>query len=276
MQIRHDVGVDAGDVGRRVQAWLETRNLQCETSSGPGWIRIRAQAAPSWKRTIGATPAVEVSLRTSGLVTDVDIRQGTVTGGVWAARYFTYSWIAYGASYAVLKKELEDFIRSVLEGRSDHQQSGLRVIDLRETGRIERPLGTDVRNIDNSASSVPVTRTIKASKSWRQTCQVEVERSRTTEIGLDLSAPHVATLKSGATSAVRDKYAVSEETMQTFEEEISLTVERGSFVQLFIDWKAIVQTGEVAFEDAAGRVFRVAFGVEVGVTFDQRLVDQRR
>jgi hypothetical protein len=176
----------------------------------------------------------------------------------------------------MLKKELEAFIRSVLGGRVDNQQGALRVIDLRETGRIERPLGTDVRNIDNSASSAPVTRTIKASKTWRQTCQVEVENTRTTEIGLELSAPHVATLKSGATSAVRDRYSVSEETMQTFEEEISLTVERGSFVQLFIDWKAIVQTGEITFQDMTGRVSRVAFGVEVGVTFDQRLVDQRR
>jgi hypothetical protein len=121
---------------------------------------------------------LEVELTVPADGTIVDVRPGRTAGAVWTARYFTYSWIAFGVSFMSLKKELQDFVRHELQDHGGMVAAAPEIVGIVETARSEQSLGSDERTIDNSGSDTTVTRTIRATKRWTQRCHVEIERTR--------------------------------------------------------------------------------------------------
>lgn len=150
--------------------------------------------------------------------TKVDICIGRVGGAVWTARYFTYSWVAFGVSFVTLKRNLLHFVRQELQVRGGMMQAHPQILDVVETARSEQSLGHDERTVDNSQSDTTVTRSIKATKRWRQSCTLEIEKSRVSGHSLDLKLIDVVALKGSMEETLRRQYASSTEEEQTFEE----------------------------------------------------------
>ena len=136
--------------------------------------------------------------------------------------------------------------------------------------RIEKPLGSEERAIDNSGSDTTITRSIKATKRWTQTCQLELEKSRVRGQGADVSVANLATLRRKLEETLREQYAATTQVEQVFEEEVTVTVPPKTSVHLIMDWKRIIQQGYVQLRDSAGATVEVPFEVAVGVTLDQR------
>jgi hypothetical protein len=265
--------MDHRELALRVNSWLESKGFETEQrAQGTERVVVTARMPASWKTSIGATPSVEVEVTKTAAGPEIDVRQGKATASTWAKRYFTSSWVAYGASFLSLKQDLEEFVQAELGPTRSPAAAEPKVIGVVETGRAERSLGRDERLVDNSASDSDVTRSIKATKRWSQSCRLEVEKTRTTTGGAEVDVAGIATLKGSMEGSVREHFSMTEDVEQTFEEEITLTVPPRTSMRLIMDWKQILQEGHVQLQDPAGRVMEVPFQVAVGVTFDQRQI----
>lgn len=145
---------------------------------------------------------------------------------------------------------------------------------LRETERVEEPLGEEQRIIDNSKSSVKVVRSLSVSKEWVQTYTVEYEKGRADGGKLDLALVQGVGIQATAESSVKERYAVSGETRRTFTEQISMEVPKNQKVKVLLHWKRIWQHGILELASAGAPTLEVPFKVVVGVTFDQTLTDE--
>jgi hypothetical protein len=258
------------ELGRRVEAWLRAKSFETEVLARDRTCVIRAEAARGLKKTIGASPSVEVELAMAPTGTQVRVRPGRATGAVWTARVFTYSWLAYGMSFVSVRSALLEFIRAELRRRSGTIQADLTIVGVVETARVEQPLGSEERTIDNSDSDTTITRSIKATKRWTQTCQLEIDQSRVSGQSADVNLANLATLRLKLETTVREQYSTATQVEQIFEEEVTVTVPPKTSVRLIMDWKRITQQGYVQLRDSAGVTVEVPFDVAVGVTFDQR------
>jgi hypothetical protein len=147
------------------------------------------------------------------------------------------------------------------------------VLDVVEVDRVEEPLGNEIRVIDNSASDITVTRTLRATKDWMQSYTVEAEQARLVGHGLEVGSKEIGTFKANAEETLRRKYSFSNEVRQTFAEEIGLTVPARTKIRLTIHWKRIWQRGFVRIQQGPDRLIEVPFQMAVGLTFDQSQVD---
>ena len=202
--------------------------------------------------------------------TMVDVRLAKAGGAAWVARYLTYSWVALGYSFFTLKKDIELFAAHCVNEQSINHPYLLGVLGIVETDRVEYPLGSDLRRVDNLGSDTQVTRTVKAAKRWRQTCQLQLENANTGSVGVDLKMADLASLKASAESTLRRQYSLSTEVEQTFEEEVTIVVAARTALTFSMDWKLIVQHGYVRLQALTGQLIHVPFEVHIGVTFDQR------
>jgi len=269
--LEHHGKVDPIALGRSVETWLAGKRFTTQAIAAEQTYVVRAEAAETgWKRTIGASPCLEVEINAVPSGTSIDVRPGRVGGAVWAARYFTYSWVAFGVSFVNLKKELPQFVRQELHAHRGVIQAEPKIVGVVETRRLEESLGRDERTIDNAHSDTTVTRSIRATKRWLQSCQLELERSRVSGQSLDLNIADLASLRGSMEETLRRQYSASTEVEQIFEEEVTLTVPPRTSLRLTMDWKRIVQEGHVLLQDLDGRTIEVPFEVAVGVTFDQR------
>jgi hypothetical protein len=274
--VPHRGGVDAVELGQQIKTWLEKKGFETKDLAAQGALTVISAREPAaWKKAIGADLSLEVSLRSAGDGIDVDVRLVKAGSAAWTAKYPTYSWIATGISFNSLKKELEQSVKKWIRGREKVGHGALRVLEVVETDRSERSLGTDVRTIDNRASETTVVRTIKASKRWRQTCQIDIEKSRAKSKDSYVILPELLSVKSIVEDSVRRQYSISTDVEQAFEEEVTLTVQQRTGLIIYMDWKRIVQHGYVRLVDPFQRVIEVPFEVDVGVTFDQRQRDER-
>ena len=273
--VPHDGHVDPGEVGRRIDTWFVTRGFETEVIASPQTCIVKAHARQGWKKSIGASPSVEVDVRSVAAGTEVVVKLGRSGGATWTARYLTYSWVALGISYAALKRDLLGFVRQELQQGRETTPT-LRILDVVETTRSQQGLGRDERTVDNALSDTTVTRSLKLTKRWTQSCSVEIEKSRVTGQSGELTIPELATLKSNMEQTLRSQYASSTEEEQIFEEEVALEVPPRSSVHFAMEWKRIVQNGYVRVQDSAGQTIEVPFAIAVGLTFDQRQVDARR
>ena len=274
MFVEHHGRVDGGDLRRQVKALLESKGFETHEIEAEGTSIVRAEATKGWKKSVGASPSLEVEIGARENGTELDVRQGRASGAVWAARYLTYSWVAYGVSFVALKKEIEQLVRALVLGGETMPRTELRIIGVFETSRSERSAGSDTRSVDNSQSDTTVTRSIRASKRWTQNCRIDVERTRVAGGGLDLKLANLASLTGNIERTLRTQYSVSSEVEQNFEEEITLTVPPKTALVLIMDWKTIVQEGYVRVQDSAGRTADVPFEVPLEVTFDQKQLGQ--
>jgi hypothetical protein len=270
--LEHQGHVDLAELGSRIAAWLEVRSFEAAVSAGGGRCQISAEGPDGLKKTIGASPSLEVEIAAAVNRLTVSVRPGRASGAVWTARFFTYSWLVYGMSFVSLRSALLEFIRGEVEGRDGAGQPRLEVVGMVETMRIEQPMGAEQRVIDNAQSETTITRTLRATKRWTQSCQLEIEKSRVNGQTVDVSVPNVASLRASLEHTLRERYSTSVESEQIFEEEVAVTVPPRSRVELVMEWKRIVQQGYIELQDTDGVTLEVPFEAAVGVTFDQRQI----
>jgi hypothetical protein len=143
-----------------------------------------------------------------------------------------------------------------------------RVLEVRETGQFEEPLGEEARLIDNRNSPTEMTRRVTASREWSRTMSVGEDRTRSYggEVGADWK---VFALKGTAEAEVKRNYSVESGTKHVFEEEFTISVPEHTALRVILRWKRIWQRGVVRLQFFDGAVSEVPFQVVVNVTFDQ-------
>jgi hypothetical protein len=271
--IPHPGRADPVALGRSIAGWLERKGLRVQLVTGHDTCIVKAAAADGWQKKIGARPSFEVQINPAPIGTEVAIRGGHAGAAVWTARYFTYSWVFSGMSFVSMKGALLDFAQQELG--ANPATAAAQILEVVETTRHSEPLGGDERMVDNVDSDTTVTRSIKATKRWKQTCNLQVERSRVTSQGAEVKLADVAALKTSMENTLREQYAMSAEEEQTFEEHVTLEIPPRSSLRFIMAWKRIVQNGYVRVLDSAGLTVDVPFAMVVGVTFDQRQLDGR-
>src|SRR3954454_5103570 len=106
--------MDHRQLAVRGSAWLAAKGVQtAEQARGERSILVTAGHPASWKTAIGAAPVLEVEVKGSAAGPEIEVRQGRSEGSraaLWAKRYMTYSWVAYGASYLTIKNDLDDYV----------------------------------------------------------------------------------------------------------------------------------------------------------------------
>lgn len=79
-------------------------------------------------------------------------------------------------------------------------------------------------------------------------------------------------MKTEAERLVKNAYSVSTEERETFEEEVTLTVTKGTKSEITFFWKEIRQRGDMQIS-GAGFEAQIPYAIVVGLTFDQQQVD---
>jgi hypothetical protein len=140
-----------------------------------------------------------------------------------------------------------------------------------EESRYEVPLGDEDRVIDNSQSASTITRAVRLTREWSRTCTVDVERATTVQgsAGLGIRA---LDLKAEAERTLSKTYSASLDQRETFEEDVTLTINAHTRCRVIFSWKEIRQKGIVELASGGSRV-RIPYEMVVGVTFDQQQID---
>jgi hypothetical protein len=140
-----------------------------------------------------------------------------------------------------------------------------------EGSRYEVKLGDERRTIDNSRSSSSTTRTVRLSREWSRTFVVDLEHTTSRQDSMELRI-HFVSLKAAADRTLRQKYSITAEKRETFEEEVTFTIPPRTRSVIIFSWKEIRQKGTVQISeddlDAA-----VPYEIVVGLTFDQEQID---
>jgi hypothetical protein len=111
--------VDTREVARRIKAWLINNGFETKAyESGDSFI-VKARKASTLRAIVGADRALEVGVRHWNGETQVDVRQGSwktnaVSNAAWLVVTGGANLLISGWSL-VVQKELETFVRSVLE-----------------------------------------------------------------------------------------------------------------------------------------------------------------
>ena len=112
------------------------------------------------------------------------------------------------------------------------------VVEVREAGQYEEPLGEEVRTIDNRRSPTGVTRSVKASREWTRTLNVGGEQHAT--FGAEVTGG-VSWLraKGNIERELQRNYSLESGTRHVYEEEITITVPERTAVRIELRWKRI-------------------------------------
>ena len=148
------------------------------------------------------------------------------------------------------------------------------ILGIVETGRVEESLGSDRRIIDNSKSSVNLTRKFSISKEWARTCSIEYEKAQVGSTELGIGIDEITSIKTSFEETIRKQYSISEETKEVYSEEIEIEVPSSIKLNLVFQWKRIWQCGFIKFRNQNNEELKVPFRVVVGVTFDQLQIDE--
>jgi hypothetical protein len=81
-------------------------------------------------------------------------------------------------------------------------------------------------------------------------------------------------VKSSFADSVRKKFSISEESQETYAEQVELDVPAATHLTVYFQWKRIWQCGFIQFRNQNNEEWQVPFRVAVGVTFDQQQVDE--
>jgi hypothetical protein len=142
-----------------------------------------------------------------------------------------------------------------------------------ETERVEEGIGSDARIIDNSRSAVTLTRTFSISKEWSKSFSIEYEKATSFNGGVTVGLDEMSSLTAGFEQSVRERFSISREAKEIYSEEIQIQVPASKKLSVIFDWKKVWQLGFLQFYDLNKRELKVPFRVVVGITFDQRQID---
>jgi hypothetical protein len=302
----HAAPSDVDALSVELQAWLRSRSYVTEVSRTEAGIVLRATKAG--RAALGRPNVLTIAAQTSNEQTRIVIRSADWTP---TARRAAVLWIAAGffsfgttllipAWTFVEQGRLRSHVRRLLAERfpvpapdrpaarvarprpkappaTRRLTPNYEIVSIRETGRVERPIGTETRTIDNLNSQTPMTRSLKAAQSWTKTYSLDFERSelRTRSGGIELA--NVLTAREAVEKTVRSHYSVSDSVELSREEEIKVDVDGATQLEVTLEWKRIVQGGTVHIRDRANdEEYDIPYEVDVDVTFDQRQSEERK
>lgn len=154
-----------------------------------------------------------------------------------------------------------------------NSQSKLNLRGTVETKRSEEFIGDEDRVIDNSQSSVKISRRFSVGKEWVKSYVIEHERAEVDlheiNIGIDSYS-----LKKLSEQSIIKKYSITEELREIHQEEVEVEVPARTKIRIRFHWKWLWQHGLLNFEDEHGRAINVPYKVITGVTFDQTQSDE--
>ena len=143
-----------------------------------------------------------------------------------------------------------------------------------EVSRESEPLGEEMREIDNSRSSVDLTRKIILQRDWRKTFVIEHETAHTISSGIECSLPYSIGIKATAERAIKDHYAITHEEQRRYSEEVTVSLGPFEHILMVFKWKQLWQCGTVLVTDEVGNQTRLPYRVQLEPTFDQQQLDQ--
>lgn len=152
-------------------------------------------------------------------------------------------------------------------------QSKLNLRGAVETRRSEEFIGDEDRIIDNSQSSIAISRCFSVGKEWTKSYVIEHEQAdvdlHEINIGIDSSS-----LKKLSEQRIIKKYSITEEMRELHQEQVKVEVPARTKIRIRFHWKRLWQHGLLNFEDEHGRAIKIPYKVITGVTFDQTQSDE--
>lgn len=148
------------------------------------------------------------------------------------------------------------------------------LINFSETSRTEEPIGEDKRLIDNSASSIRVTRRFLISKEWSRLYTIDYEKSKATSQGISVDFLSLGNITSSIENSLKVQYAVNKGEKLTYSEEVIVEIPANTRVSISFQWKRLWQKGNVLIS-YSGKTFSIPFCIVVGLTFDQSQKDEK-
>jgi hypothetical protein len=151
----------------------------------------------------------------------------------------------------------------------------LEILGIIETARSEEVFGVDRRLIDNSKSSTKLTRRFSVSKEWAKTYSIEYEKAFVDGAEFNVELSEVFSIKASSEETLRKQYALSEETKETYLEEVEIEVPSFTKLSLIFQWKRIWQHGFIRLQIQNNKEIKIPCQIVVGVTFDQLQIDEK-
>lgn len=139
-----------------------------------------------------------------------------------------------------------------------------------EHTRVTEPIGDELRVIDNALSPVATRRRIELQRQWTRTVEIGRDAGRTQGVEGKLSLASLGGLAARAERTVSDHYGIRAESVQTYTDEIEVTVNPKMRLEMVLHWNRIWQEGMLVSDDP-DRPGELPFRVAVGLTFDQTI-----
>ena len=141
-----------------------------------------------------------------------------------------------------------------------------------ETVRTEEFIGEDQRLVDNSNSSINVTRKFNIGREWTQIVILEQETKTTINGDLEVGFLLLSRVRANAERVLNTKYVSTSEQKHFYSEEVTIEIPARTRTRVFFRWKQIWQHG-IARHSNAHQTIDIPYKIIVGVTFDQMQLD---
>jgi hypothetical protein len=144
------------------------------------------------------------------------------------------------------------------------------VLGIANAKRIYEDDGDEPKFVDNLKSDVPFKRTIRASRRWTQTVQLQTQSAREsgTSGGLGLSSIFTAELRKTLLHTLSSSYSASSEMERVFEDTFEVEVPPRTRMHIMLHWKRVVQIGRMRIRSSDGRTIHVPFRVVIDLSVD--------
>ena len=153
------------------------------------------------------------------------------------------------------------------------QVAGVRDVVVTESERSEESLGEDQKIIDNSATSITMTRRFSVSKEWSQTCEINYAAIKNKAKRLGIGIQDWVSFQRLSQSKIAESYSLRQGERQVHAEEITFNVPAHTKMRVVFQWKRIWQSGLLIFTYDDGNKLEVPFRIAIAVTFDQIVSD---
>jgi hypothetical protein len=145
------------------------------------------------------------------------------------------------------------------------------VLACQETNQRTVPIGITTHVYDNRASSIGISPSLLARKTWRQKVEVNLEKldtqSQKAAAGLS-EGPVKASFEQAIKKSIRQAYTRSNETERTYEQTLNFNVPAGKRLTVLLKWKQIWQDGLIKLALTDRQVVNVPFSIALEVAYD--------
>lgn len=166
-------------------------------------------------------------------------------------------------------KALEEIVRQFFRKRTVSQQSIWRVETIVPTGLSQQIIGSQFMDIDNSANSSTVTRTVQVAREWTKSYFFEFEKAWSSTGEIDPNLMNSSMMRYEIQKLTRNKHSFTKSEGFKHEETIQVAVPAGRNLRLQLTWKHILQNYAIDISDQFGQKVVMPMSVIIGLTFDQ-------